>query len=78
MRIPGRPALAVTALNFSHHAAREQVDLRKIKRLQAQAFADQTVFNAIGGQAEGQVSSQGLMDIALQACSGKTLIIYSP
>jgi trehalose synthase len=76
MRLPGEPALAITALNYSQKPVQEEFDLRKVKELKGRAFAGQPVINSVSGDTEGKVTSQGALSIDLEGWSGKTLIIY--
>jgi hypothetical protein len=75
MRLPGKPALAITALNYSQQPVRERLDLRKVEGLREFAFAGQPVINSVSGETEGKVTSQGALSIELEGWSGKTLII---
>jgi trehalose synthase len=76
MRIPGKPAMAITALNFGQKRVHEQIDLRKIKEVKASEFAGRSAVNSVTQEAEGKVSSEGVLNIELDGWSGKTLIIY--
>jgi len=76
MRIPGKPALAITALNYSQKPVQEQIDLRTIKGLRAAAFVGQPATNSVSGAAEGAVDSRGALSFQLEGWSGKALIIY--
>ena len=75
MRIPGEPALAITALNYSQESARERIDLRQVKGLKGSAFTGQPVIDSVSGKLEGKVDSQGTLKVELEGWSGKTLIV---
>jgi trehalose synthase len=76
MRIPGKSALAITALNYSQKPVHEQIELRKVGGLKEPAFVGQSVTNSVNGEGEGKVDSHGALNIELEGWSGKTLIIY--
>jgi trehalose synthase len=76
MRVPGSPALAITVLNYGQEPVQEQIDLGKVKKLQAPALAAQAVINSVSGETEGTVNSDGGLNVELQGWSGKTLIIH--
>jgi trehalose synthase len=75
MRLPGKPALAITALNYSQKPVRERINLRTVKGLKVPTLAGQPVINSVSGKTEGTVNLQGALNIELEGWSGKTLII---
>lgn len=75
-RIPGKPALAMTALNFGRNRADLQVDLRALKGIDSGLFAGQSLVDSVTGNNEGRVTKEGLIRAGLDGWSGKTLILY--
>lgn len=75
MRTPGKPTIAITALNFSRTPIQEKVNLAKINGLSASGLAGHAVTDAVTGASEGQVDANGIVNINLEGWSAKTLII---
>jgi trehalose synthase len=67
----------ITALNYGRSAASAQVDLTLIPPgIPAPATAGQTALDIIANQNAGTVSSDGKLQVNLQALSGQTLLIH--
>jgi len=67
----------ITALNYGRSAASAQVDLTLIPPgIPAPAVAGQTALDIIANQNAGTVSSDGKLQVNLQALSGQTLLIH--
>lgn len=75
MRTPGKPALAITALNFSRRPVEERLDLSQIKGIDMSDFSGQTVLDSVSGKTDGSVNDTGVISVRLEGWKGKTLIV---
>jgi len=75
MRTPGKPALVITAVNFSHQPIEERIELHDVGELEVSAFVGQVARDCISTDAEGEVTPDGALNISLEEWSGKTLIL---
>jgi hypothetical protein len=77
LRVPGSYIGAVTALNFSHSDAREEIDVRVLADDKASKKIGGDTTDILTGEPGGELSDLGRMRIDLPAMSAKTLIIRS-
>lgn len=75
LRPPGPPRIAITALNFGQTAVEERLDLSTIPGIKLDEVAGRDSVDAITGDQLEAISDAGILDIRLDALSGKTLII---
>jgi trehalose synthase len=75
MRLPGKPSVAITALNFSREPAEEEVDLSRIKGLPVARLAGQKATNVVNDEGAGIVTEAGHLAITLKGWTGKTLVL---
>lgn len=77
MRVPGPPAVIVTALNFDRDPVSEPLDFGRVAGLDRAALADRRVLEVISGDSAGTVGPQGILQINLEGRSGKVLCIQT-
>ena len=75
MSLPGRPRLAITALNFGREPVEFEVDLGAITAAPAIRSAGRPAVDAITGDDAGAVGEDGRLAIALDELSGSVLIV---
>jgi trehalose synthase len=75
MKLPGRDALAVTALNFGREAVAEELDLAKAAGVAAEKLRGGKAADILTGEGGGEVTDAGRLTVRLEALAGRTLVI---
>jgi trehalose synthase len=76
MQLPDSKTLAITALNYGRGSTSVQVNLTQVPPgIPSTSLAGQTATDIVAGQSAGVVSDGGLLNIDLDALSGKTVVV---
>lgn len=75
MRLPGKPQLAVTALNFGREPLREALDLSQVPGVLATELAGRPAIDVLTEKATGQIDPAGKLQIEPDGWVGKTVLL---
>ena len=75
LRLPGRPRLAVTALNFGREPIEEPVDLADLKGIEPDHLRGRDALDIVADRPAGRVGDDGRLTIRLEPLGGRTLVI---